>query len=259
MAVEFGVGVGDHLRIASGLPGGSSYSAAFWFRPAAVPGSGGVWHALLSWGDASNERLFIGYRDGRLLLWLGTAAITSALTLTAGMWRHVVYVRDGTSHMVYVDGTAEITRTETPYSPGAGAELRISSNLSGGVSGCNSRVAGLKWFNVALSQDEARAEGATFRPRRGASMYDWWPLLSAADVAARGGGHDWTVGGTVGTADGPPAVWGGEPLIIVAQPAPAPPVDTAGNVALGEAAPTSVALAESAAHTCEVVDGVVGA
>ncbi len=107
------------VQLPDGLIQGDSYTVSMWLRPEALTehttaffgGTPNNWVSLLPGGNAANS--------GKAMLWSGEAwydAVSpdSAVALPLNEWSHVVFVNDGGTLSIYVDGVSVFEGTGFP-------------------------------------------------------------------------------------------------------------------------------------------------
>lgn len=94
---------------------------------------------------------------------------------------------------------------------GSGATWRLSGDFEG-TTAATGRIAGVKYWDRALSLEEAKAETYSLRPLQTTNLWGVFPLvdLSGNNLA---GGANLSTGGSPTLADGPPVGWGAAPQL----------------------------------------------
>jgi len=101
-----------------------THTITFWVRPALIVGadaaaSGDDRQAVLSLRKDFESGVVVGLRRGAFEAWSVYSARSyarAAAPATAGIWQHVAYTYDGTTHRLYVDGKlADETRAEVNH------------------------------------------------------------------------------------------------------------------------------------------------
>jgi hypothetical protein len=172
------------------LQGHAAWTLSFWFRSVdPLDGTG----LLAGIGDPSAEDArYIGFDNGRLGLWLGTAMgasklVTSSSPLSASDWHLAVAVSDGQSVRLYADGqqiaTATLTQgtvaAQLQMAPPPIAALGASAHHFGG------KISSLKIYRDALTADEVKALAATppdFKLATYEESSQYWPVQTRSQA-----------------------------------------------------------------------------
>ncbi|MHB9132386.1 MAG: LamG-like jellyroll fold domain-containing protein [Armatimonadota bacterium] len=104
---------------ATGLPAANAtQTISYWFYVSANPSARKT--AVCVTG--SNSGIYLGFRSSTAFgAWKnnGTALVTTSTLPVAGSWHHVAYVKNGSTHYLYVDGSQVATSTTNPYTAAA--------------------------------------------------------------------------------------------------------------------------------------------
>jgi hypothetical protein len=118
-------GSGDYLTVpgsASLELGGSDFVVEMWMRTTQATGyatlvcrgvgnfSSGAWTLLLNNGTTGNVAVFASDYSGSLAL-----VSTSGANVSDGEWHHVAWVRSGSTHSIYIDGTRRAERSGSAF------------------------------------------------------------------------------------------------------------------------------------------------
>lgn len=215
MSVKFD-DTGEALKLNSGvLSYNAAYTLAAWVCPQLVNNQ---WRMIMQinrnneldnadFATISNTNTWLAYASVG-----GASTAQNAGTVTQGTWYHIALVRSSATDLrLYVDGTqVPSTVTRNVSSRSAATDMRMGSSPWGDQSDhINGRIAAVKIWTAALTQNEIAQEMQTIRPQRFANLYSWLPLLTHTDIADySGNGHSWTAEGTLSTEDNPPVSWG---------------------------------------------------
>lgn len=195
-------------RNGMGLASATAFSACFWIRPDDPPH---VYGSIVSQFAACGVGVF--WSSGTTYLNLGDVGTDfNGSALTINSWYHVAWIRNGSSHTVYLNGVSDITATSS-YSASRWLLGEYDAGGSGPFSG---RLAHLKvWDGIFLTQQEVQQEMRKARPSRFADLFLWSPFIaSTAGEDLSGNGRTWTVSGSPTLQDGPPVGWGAAPIIV---------------------------------------------
>ncbi len=197
----------DTLSRTTDLPATASFTMMAWVRLVVDTNSfSAIFHYGRNDTTADDEEMWLQTNtDGTTLnLDVPGASIVLGSALTVGTWYHLAVVKSGTAYTAYLNGTSDITATGN-----APTSARLDVMNDQWVEQLNGRMCAVKIYEAALTQAEILNEMRSYRPKRTANLYGWWPMLSAGDGAVdySGNGRDWTVGGTLTTEDGPPVSW----------------------------------------------------
>lgn len=127
--------------------------------------------------------------------------VTDGNAVASGEWINFAYVRNGSSHTIYRNGTAEITFTDsTSYT-------NAFVIFGGFASWFNGRVTDARVWTAALSQSEIQAENASpYAAARTSNLWAYWLLQSHSTLTdGSGNSRDLTAGGTLSTEQNAPS------------------------------------------------------
>lgn len=236
-----------------------------WVYPTTV--IGGQWYSIASInndGFDSYEDLAIldsspnkfGIAVGAAGSWLGDNA--SSITPSANTWYHLAMVREsGTSLKLYVNGTLELTETDSVAARGSATRFEVGAFTSSNFNPYAGRVAGIKVWETGLTLAEVLQEMHTLRPQRFANLSMFTPCFPASGERTRdysGNGRDWTEVGTLTDEDPPPVSYGGRTWFLpytagttIYNITPSGSVSGAGVLGKWDAKPTAGAVTSSGA------------
>jgi hypothetical protein len=122
-----------------------------YFFTTSIPGSTQV--MMRTSNTTANTDLNLGFRNSRLGVWNeGSIWFVSAAIPSAGLWHHVAYTFNGTTHSLYVDGVLAATSTLTPGNVAISTmELGRGSHTRWYFAG---RLDEVRIYNRALSSSE---------------------------------------------------------------------------------------------------------
>jgi hypothetical protein len=134
------------------------------------------------WDAGSSSGVSFGMNAGQFQAWAWgpRPLVSTSTTPSLGVWHHVAYTYDGTTHKLYIDGAVVSTSTAAPNAH-AITRAQLGSYNSGGS--FNGGLDDIRIYNVALTATQVAALAAG----------------NASDGATAGGG------GTGGTCSGVPA------------------------------------------------------
>lgn len=218
-----------------------------WFR---VSVDGNQVHSLFSFGNSGTGgevQTFADFSGGTaaIMLYDGNASLTGSNVLTVGTWFHFGLViqnpTDAQDDLLgYLNGALILTNADINDGvvTGGANTLRVGNNRDNEfLNGC---AAAIKVYSgVELTPAEIAAEMRQYLPVRTANLNGWYPLWGNGDLTDySGSANSWTVGGTLGTEDGPPIPWKADHKSHFIPAAAAPSGDIAGTAALvfGQAA-----------------------
>jgi hypothetical protein len=241
MAVQRPTGTSFYLSSASNVPTGN-LTVSLW---AYIDSSTGTYGAFFFRGSTNgiDEFPFWGV-DSLLVHHVYQGSDLAGSTLSAGVWRHLVCVRNSsTDWKFYVNGTQDIAFTsEATITP---ALMELFRDGPQWLNPINGQLAAVKIWSAALTVPELVQEGQQYVPFRTANLHSFTPLLSITDMTLdfSGNGNHWTANGTGQvTTSGPPIPWSGDaPALFV------PPIVVAG-VALPRVAVFSQAVHRAASY-----------
>lgn len=200
MAVRFDAD-GDYLSRSADLPAVSPLSWVGSFYISVDRNAGSGLFVLSNAGFTAYDFLSLLTTDGTTLVAstnLNTAGV-SGTNLSVGTWYRIGYTRNGATHLVYLNGTLNITlssnNTVTPTTLLFGAPTNWF----------NGRVAYIKMWTATLDASEILAESNSFLPVRTSNLYGDWRLPTHTDLTdSSGNGRTLTANGTLTTEAGPP-------------------------------------------------------
>lgn len=221
MAILFDASTDVILRTAN-IPvmNGGPYTVGFWFYLVTAPTGGDPYQSLFCINSSSdydqvglqlsgaNTRLYVAVDNGSYFETLGSTNIST------NTWYYVELVRSSTTSLIaYLNGVSEATQTNA-------ASTQTSNRMDFGVhpqfssDDFKGRIAAIKIWDGALSAEERANERWTYQPARYSNLNLWSPCFAGSGERTRdysGNGRDWTAGGTLTDADGPPLRWGFSP------------------------------------------------
>lgn len=236
MAVRFDAGA-DYLIRTTDLPASNPLTVSLWFYIAVDRNSTGVVFVTDDASEAVFQGVFLS-SDGTTLLVATNLGQTAGTNLTVGAWNHLGYIRNGTSHILYLNGVQDASLTSNnSFTP---ARFYIGSN---GTNFVNARVSRIKIWTTNLSVAELNQERWSVVPKRTADLYGWWPTFTGASERLAdysGNGRNWTANGTLTDEDPPPVSWGAGSLFV--------PYAVGGQNASIDTADIAIAAYDGVAH-----------
>lgn len=206
MAIRFDA-AGDYIIRTANLPASDVFTVSFWFRIVTdVNAIGYIWLLTNSGGTSTvSARL---KADGTTLEIATSYGGNSpgGTSLSVGVWYHLAFVRNGSAHTLYLNGVSD--QTLSAAGTFTAANMLMASNS---VNYVNGRMAAIKIWDAALTQDEVRREMYTIRPMRRANINLWAPGFPGTTERVNdysGNGRDWTAVGALADEAGPPVPWG---------------------------------------------------
>lgn len=172
-------GINDYIAVNSDASlnfGSSNFSLSVWIK---TKSSSGVWIGKRNL--SSNNEGYILYTSSNKARFLTTGAggvnvfVTGTTDINDGEWHHVVGVRLGNNHYIYVDGVLEGTQVSGAQNVSNSADFIFASqstlaNFWGGEA-CNASV-----YNAALSSADISSEYNAGYPTATANLVSYWPL-----------------------------------------------------------------------------------
>lgn len=195
MSVRFDA-TSDYLQRTASIPAAQPFTWMGWVYRI---GNGNYIWAI---GDAGGGYQSMNFNVTALTIETNGGS-TGGSALTANTWYHVAYTRSGSTHLGYINGALNITRS-SDSNPSAAPD-----NMVTGVSGASfsGRVAAVKVWSAALSEADINAEILFYNNIRTANIYLATPLQVHTDLTdISGNGFNWTGNGTLTTEADPPDV-----------------------------------------------------
>jgi hypothetical protein len=221
MAIRFDAAT-DRLLRTAGLPDyNAGYSWLFWVRLVSDLNALGVIASLND--NVGNNIDALGLdTDGTTLqvaaFAAGAGQAANGTSLSIGTWYHVALVRaNATTLYVYLNGVLNATASYSVSGRVAPSRMEMGGWNSANYDGADCRVAGEKFYTVALTQAEIQQEMFVLRPMRTENLYHWCPMLPGTTERLTdysGNGRDWTAVGTLTDEDPPPIPWGSIPYFV---------------------------------------------
>ena len=134
-------------------------------------------------------------------------ALSSVGTFNDNQWHHVLYVKNSTNMLLYIDGNLNASNTNGGASTTSGLDMRLGS-----------RYTNLNWYEGQMDEvaiwnsDQSAAATAIYnggKPKdlSGLSPVSWWRMGEEATYSNPGGVGNWTLtdqgsGGNDGTSSG---------------------------------------------------------
>jgi len=195
-------GAGSYLSRTSG-PTATSFSASFWVKFTSLSG---VYYARLG----QLEKIAITTENAKLGWSSNSSGGVGATTVDTTSWYHIGWTRNGDTQLVYLNGTQELS-----FSDSNSATIWFLERTSFVGYGHGGRYAHLKlWDSVVLTGAEIQQEMWAARPIRGSGLWAWYPFVDSYTADKSGNARDWTAGASPTLGDGPPVGWGASPYII---------------------------------------------
>lgn len=192
---------GSYIRWNTGLPSAADpITVCIWLRLISDLNAAGVIFQL-SDGASGYLGLFTA-SDGthiNILTSAGNSA-NSTIELDTTNWFHLAYVRNGSSHQLYINGTTDVSFTGNPSFTPAYALL-----FSNGGNPINARMDGIKIWDAALTLNEILQEVWVKRPVRTANLRVCMPCFSGSTERLKDiSGVSTFIDGGSGISDGDP-------------------------------------------------------
>jgi hypothetical protein len=215
MAVRFDAS-GDILKRTANLPATSAFTACGWARFVSIRAGQYQYFIELANGTSNaGSYLIIGYRSGTAFeISTGNASASFASAPTTGTWFFWALTHNNTNLVGYWAhaGSALVTQSITgqSFTP---AQLSIGNDTWN--EWCDIEMSDTLIYDAVLTQAELEQQMYRSLPVRTANLNIWSPLPSASDIVDySGNGRDWTSGGTLTSASGPPLSWGAKPWVV---------------------------------------------
>lgn len=212
MAVRFNAAT-DAYSASNGAPGGSAYSGVLWAYCLANPGGGSVLYLAATSGG--NAWYLCTNLAGDTLYLADDNVGAGGIPFTLNTWWQLGFVVSGTAVALWAGtlGNTPTKYTTTSVSAIIPTRLYIGSDEWGGW--WDSRVAGVKLWNVALTDSQVLAEFTQFKPVSTAGLLRYHRFTSASTADDSGLGNILTAGSTpTDTEADPPGV----PEILILPP-----------------------------------------
>jgi hypothetical protein len=224
MAVRFDA-TGEYYSSTSGLPSGTTYTACCWVYLAADMNR---YSDFVSFeGSASSCVLETG-TDGTTFTigtWAGDFPVAA---MSLNTWYHVACSVNAGSMSAYISaaGTSAYTTISNSITgPNPTTSLTIGSEQDTNTNYLNGRLAAVKTWNAALTENELLLERQQYLPVRTANLQHFHPFRIAEAVDYSGNGYTLTGGTGASTEDGPPVRWGSRLRTLVTSTPIQPTVD----------------------------------
>ena len=210
-----------YARRTSGLPSKTAYTIAFWYMRVGAgttqpivsledntAGSPGYYHSI--WVDPNVSGVSLDGQGGE-----SSRIQIMASYPTQGSWYYVVLAGDVTNFYGGIFAPTTAISLTSYQQNGAFTPLGLGIGRSTAwPTDADQRVAGLKVWNVKLTDAELEVERRSIRPvTQLASLNSWHPMFAdTKDYSGLAG--DFTETGSLTYEDGPPIGWGASPLSV---------------------------------------------
>jgi hypothetical protein len=265
VAVRWNATDANYIAETSHLPNEDTYTFCFWMRIV----SGAAWRYPWTFEGYNSVGLETN-GGGTQIVFRDAGSSTNIVDPGTGVWTFLAYRRDGTTARDFFHSTDGVTLTKTSVN---GSTLMYGSSSSWTIGhGPYSNgapdadyAAHKVWSNAALGDDEIYNEMLHRLPVRTANLHYWLQLESGAtaNVDHSGNGYDFTLNGTLATADGPPYLqWAAPAIEVVSASSPSGAMTVAADGAATLAATMTgvgaVAVSAAGAATLAATVGGVG-
>lgn len=199
--------VADYFLRNSDMPTIDPMTVCMWTYLVADLDTPGYFFIVVNAGGTVNQGIRTG-GDGTTLTVHTSSSNAGGTNLSLSTWYHIAYVRNGTSHTVYLNGVQDSTITQSlSLTPAA---MLVGSST---VAWNSARYANVKiWSGVALTAAEIQLEMYFATPVRTANLHLFTPMLKGNRTTDySGNGRNWTEGGTITDEDEPPVTWRSQP------------------------------------------------
>lgn len=225
MSVRFDGTSNDELTTTAGLPSIHSFSMCGWVYISVDRNSYSTFFSLnSSTSDAAGNLLCCQTgTDGLSFSVYSNLSMTSPTGVDIGLnsWAFVGVTCSGTGagalklHVRTLSASAPTVNTGT--APVAITLAEIGLGETPWNEPLNGRVAYVKAWDHALTDDEMAAQSFIARPIKHTGLSHWWPMIGSTTADSykdwSGNGRDLTETGTLAVEDGPPIPWGA-PIMI---------------------------------------------
>jgi hypothetical protein len=182
----------------------------FYFPTITAP----AWETAFAVNDNASDDNFVYSNNNSVTPTLAIYAgggNTAGSTISAATWYHLALTFDGSDYRLYLNGSLDITRTNSLDWRG----FRVGSNAKWGEPG-DVNIAHIKAWDDTLILEEIQQEIHTIRPQMTANLKYWCPCFNGSSERIKdysGNGSDLSEAGTCLDADQPPVGWGTRPLV----------------------------------------------
>lgn len=166
-------------------------SITYWYRVDSNPAGPDVAVNILGSGSSA---LQCGIRSSTVMCWKnGGTELVNATTPTAGIWHHVAYAFDGTTHKLYVDG---VFQESSSVSADSGSATNVEIGYNGDSTAEdweNGEVDELKIYNYPITASQVVQDMNGNHPIGGSpigSQVGYWKFDELADNTCSGGTND---------------------------------------------------------------------
>lgn len=200
--------VNDPLARTTSLPPITTFSILCWAYLSVDRNS---YSEVMTFGNTTSLFYQFGTQgDGVTLGSFNGSTEGTGTAWTVGTWKHLAMVVAGTGagqFVCYQDATVATTLAGNASVPAQ--RLTLGSNFGTSSEWFNGRIAAVKIYSVALTQNEVAQEMRQYLPARLVNLNMWCPFLLHTDLKDySGAGLSWTSdGGALATEDGPPIPW----------------------------------------------------
>jgi hypothetical protein len=201
----------DAYTAGNGAPGGSTYSGVCWAYATANPAGGSVLY-LAPTATGQNAWYLCTNSGSTQLFFSDNNVAPGGYAFALNTWYQLGFVVSGTSVAFFAASLGSALTKYTATSVSAITPTRLflgSDEYSGWWPG---RLAGVKLWNVALTDDQMTAEFTQFRPVSPTGLLRYHRFVSASTADDSGLGNTLTAGSTATTTDADPP---GVPELVI--------------------------------------------
>lgn len=206
MAVR-GTGASGAGRLSASISTGTAMTIMGWVM---IPSTVAAVQHIFGASDTGPDGYVCTNSGGTQIGWYIDFLFRGGFTITNGVWYHYCHTLNGTSNILYRNGTQQTTYTVS----NPPTLLNIFGNASG--EHFDGYIENVKLFSRVLTAAEIIAESLSIAPRNRNSLYAWYPLIEgfARTADFSGNGRTLTEAGTLTYAPGPPVAWGEHALDV---------------------------------------------
>ena len=207
MAASFN-GTTDQLGRTTGLPSRTAFTACGWAKRNADTGNYSV---LFSLWDAGGNTLALSFVENGDNIQVFTHAANSATIITPGSGNWFFWAITGGATLVgYAGVGTDALSTQSIAQATFTPDTMSIGNISAASYYLNGDIGPVKIWDATLTQAEIENERWQYLPNRLANLHLFSPLINTGGTSfldISGAGRNWTEGGTVIDASGPPISW----------------------------------------------------
>ena len=211
MSVRFTGSTANRLVRENSLSSASAMSLCYWVRHATVPTGGNYQNHVCQLGQSGPATSGIGisvWDSAGAKVNLGTDSTDTAGTtiIVANRWYNIIWIKNGTSNQVFVDGTREINTTQASQNTDLGVGVyRTSAGTF--VDALNGEISNLKIWEAALPAALLRQESFEFDRvlHLESKLHLWSSFWGSNRLDDSRWQRHWTIGGALalGASDPP--------------------------------------------------------